>query len=63
MPEALATLRAVLAELLRGAFGTDGYERYCAHHAQHHPHDAPLGRAAWFRQRETARWNGVSRCC
>lgn len=66
MPEfTLRWPRAVDAcvQLVRGAFGAGGYERYLAHHAAHHAGQAPLDRAAWFRRRERERWEGVNRCC
>ncbi len=66
MPEftrALIRVRDALADLLRGAFGAGGYERYRAHHAAHHGDTPPLDRAAWFRRREAERWTGVNRCC
>jgi uncharacterized short protein YbdD (DUF466 family) len=59
----IARTRGAFADLLRGALGTGGYERYCAHHAAHHGDTPPLDRAAWFRRREAERWTGVNRCC
>ncbi len=66
MPERaspLLRLLVVARDLLRGAFGTGGYECYRAHHATHHPDEPPLERVAYFRQRQHERWNGISRCC
>jgi uncharacterized short protein YbdD (DUF466 family) len=59
----LRRIGGVVGDLIRGAFGAGGYERYREHHAIHHPGEAPLDRAAWFRRREHERWEGVSRCC
>lgn len=44
--------------------GQPSYDAYAAHLAQAHPEQAPLSRAAFFREREAARF-GVSRmrCC
>jgi len=59
----LLRLLAVTRDLLRGAFGAGAYECYRAHQAPHHPDEPPLDRAAYFRQRQNERWNGISRCC
>lgn len=49
--------------LLRRLSGDDAYERYLAHHATRHPDVVPLTRAAFFRQWQDDRWQGVRRCC
>jgi len=56
-------LRVAGADIVHGAFGTDAYERYCAHHATHHADTEPMDRAAYFRHQQAQRWHGVSRCC
>ncbi|MEW6312701.1 MAG: CstA-like transporter-associated (seleno)protein [Pseudomonadota bacterium] len=48
---------------LRRLSGDDAYERYLAHHAAAHPHDAPLSRADFFRHEQERKWSGVKRCC
>jgi uncharacterized short protein YbdD (DUF466 family) len=57
---------AKLRQLWRGfrhVTGDDAYERYVAHHLQHHADTPPLDRAAWFRHEQQRKWNGVRRCC
>ncbi|MCX7058339.1 MAG: YbdD/YjiX family protein [Proteobacteria bacterium] len=63
MRELARRLILTTRQLLQGAFGTDAYERYRAHHAAHHGGDVPLDRAAYFHERQRERWNGISRCC
>jgi uncharacterized short protein YbdD (DUF466 family) len=50
---------------LRALTGDDAYERYVRHwHAQHsHDGGAPLERAAFFREEQRRKWEGVRRCC
>ena len=48
---------------LRAVSGDDAYERYLAHHAAAHPGCAPLDRRAFFRDRQSAAWAKVKRCC
>ena len=48
---------------LRAVSGDDAYERYLAHHAGAHPEREPLDRRTFFRERETAAWAKVKRCC
>lgn len=48
---------------LRELSGDDAYERYLAHHAAIHPGAAPLDRAAFFREEQKRKWEGVRRCC
>ena len=64
-----------MTELLRRAWaavremsGDDAYERYLAHwHDCAHARDAmaglPLDRAAFFREEQRRKWDGVRRCC
>jgi uncharacterized short protein YbdD (DUF466 family) len=48
----------------RRVTGDDAYERYLAHHRQHHGGSgAPLGRAEYFRAQQRRKWEGVRRCC
>jgi uncharacterized short protein YbdD (DUF466 family) len=56
-------LLAALRDVLAGAFGADAYAGYLAHLARHHPEQVPLSRAAFFRERQDARWSGITRCC
>ena len=53
----------VLGELVRGAAGTGGYDRYLEHCRRHHPDEPTLTRQVFFREQQAARWEGVSRCC
>lgn len=52
-----------LWQALRRLSGDDAYERYLAHHATAHAHDAPLSHAEFFRREQERKWNGVKRCC
>jgi uncharacterized short protein YbdD (DUF466 family) len=54
-----------LWSLLRELTGDDAYERYLAHwRAQHAAgRDAPLDRAAFCREEQRRKWEGVRRCC
>ena len=65
MPDtpSIVRLGRAFGDVLRGAFDSDGYDRYRQHHAAHHPTETPLERAAWFRRRQAERWHGISRCC
>jgi uncharacterized short protein YbdD (DUF466 family) len=50
--------------MLREMSGDDAYERYLAHWRQHHARDGtPLDRAAFFREEQRRKWEGVRRCC
>lgn len=62
----LAHTKAQLQQLWRGLrelSGDDAYERYLAHHAEAHPDAEPLDRAAFFREEQKRKWEGVRRCC
>jgi uncharacterized short protein YbdD (DUF466 family) len=48
---------------IRRLSGDDAYERYLAHHAEHHPDGPPLSREAFFREWQDGKWQGVKRCC
>jgi uncharacterized short protein YbdD (DUF466 family) len=52
-----------LWQAVRRLSGDDAYERYLAHHAEHHPEEAPLSREAFFKQWQDNKWKGVKRCC
>jgi uncharacterized short protein YbdD (DUF466 family) len=54
-----------LWSLLREMTGDDAYERYLTHWRAYHGADnrAPLDRAAFFRDEQRRKWNGVRRCC
>ena len=56
-------LRRIWA-LLREVTGDDAYERYCRHWQAHHAdRGAPLERAAFFREEQRRKWEGLRRCC
>ncbi|HEY8520722.1 MAG TPA: YbdD/YjiX family protein [Gammaproteobacteria bacterium] len=60
MTEQLARLWAAI----RRMSGDDAYERYLEHWRRHHAHgDPPLDRAAFFREEQRRKWEGVKRCC
>ena len=61
MTDALRRVWALLRELT----GDDAYERYLAHWRSHHAHAgaAPLDRAAFCREEQRRKWEGVRRCC
>jgi uncharacterized short protein YbdD (DUF466 family) len=48
---------------LRRLTGDDAYERYLAHHVQHHPETVPMNRADFFRSEQKRKWEGIRRCC
>ena len=60
-------MRGLLQRLwarVREATGDDAYERYLAHWRAHHGDSAtPLGRAAFYRDEQRRKWEGVRRCC
>jgi uncharacterized short protein YbdD (DUF466 family) len=52
--------------LLREVSGDDAYERYLAHRrgcASAATASAPLDRAAFFKEEQRRKWDGVRRCC
>ena len=49
--------------MVRRLSGDDAYERYLQHYAEHHQTDTPLSKAAFFKQWQDEKWNGVKRCC
>ena len=52
-------------DLLREMTGDDAYERYLAHWRSHPSSSdaAPLDRAAFYREEQRRKWEGVRRCC
>lgn len=50
---------------LRTLTGDDAYERYLEHWRETHAgaSAAPLTRAAFFREEQRRKWDGVRRCC
>jgi uncharacterized short protein YbdD (DUF466 family) len=48
---------------LRELSGDDAYERYLAHWRAQHAGGAPLDRAAFFKEEQRRKWEGVKRCC
>ena len=61
MTDALRKIWAVIRELT----GDDAYERYLEHWRLQHARDGarPLGRAAFCREEQRRKWEGVRRCC
>ncbi|HEX6997272.1 MAG TPA: YbdD/YjiX family protein [Gammaproteobacteria bacterium] len=61
MTERLARLWAAI----RRVSGDDAYERYLEHWRRHHRGQGapPLDRAAFFREEQRRKWEGVKRCC
>ncbi|MBS0375290.1 MAG: YbdD/YjiX family protein [Proteobacteria bacterium] len=59
----MRALAAALADVVRGAAGLDEYARYVAHHRRRHAGEPCPSRAEFFRNRQSARWHGVRRCC
>jgi len=51
--------------VIREISGDDAYERYIAHRRQCHgaSSSAPLDRAAFFKDEQRRKWEGVRRCC
>jgi uncharacterized short protein YbdD (DUF466 family) len=60
----LRALRKAWAAL-RELTGDDAYERYVAHWRREHAGTAgaPLDRAAFYREEQRRKWDGVRRCC
>ena len=61
MTDVFRRVWAVIRELT----GDDAYERYVAHWRTHHAREgvAPLDRAAFCREEQRRKWEGVRRCC
>jgi uncharacterized short protein YbdD (DUF466 family) len=60
----MRALLARVAAVVRAACGVPSYEAYVAHLRMHHPDRAVPSRAAFFRERQVARYRrGSSRCC
>lgn len=59
-----ATLRRAWG-YLRELTGDDAYERYLAHWRSQHAAEGsvPLDRAAFVREEQRRKWEGVRRCC
>jgi len=49
--------------VIRTLAGDDAYEKYCAHHRHHHDNEPLLDRRAFYVRDQTAKWNGIKRCC
>jgi uncharacterized short protein YbdD (DUF466 family) len=60
---ALVGFGARLRDIFSGASGLSAYEQYLEHLRAHHPGIQPLSRGEFFRCDQTARWDGVRRCC
>lgn len=52
-----------LIKIARQLTGANAYERYLAHHSEHHPGQPPLNYKEFFKQEQERKWNGVRRCC
>lgn len=50
---------------IRTMSGDDAYERYLQHWRLQHGEtaNAPLDRAAFFKEEQRRKWEGVRRCC
>lgn len=48
---------------LRHVTGDDAYERYLAHHRQHHADQVVLDRRDYYLAEQQRKWSGVKRCC
>ena len=66
----MAELRAVLRrfagavrDVWRGATGDYAYEGYCRHLLAHHPETPVPDRADYEKLVQSARYEGVRRCC
>jgi len=59
-----ATLRRAWT-LFRELTGDDAYERYLSHWRNHHGGQGgqPMDRAAFYRDEQRRKWDGVRRCC
>jgi uncharacterized short protein YbdD (DUF466 family) len=60
---ALAGCGARMRDIVAGATGLGAYEQYLAHLRVQHPGMQPLSRESFFRSHQTARWDGIRRCC
>jgi uncharacterized short protein YbdD (DUF466 family) len=60
---ALAGFGARLRDIVTGASGLSAYEQYLTHLRVHHPEVQAMSREEFFRSNQTARWEGVRRCC
>ena len=49
--------------VVRTLAGEDAYEHYLAHLQAMHPDGEPMTAAAFYRQREVQKWDGIKRCC
>jgi len=59
----LAGLGARLRDIIAGASGLSAYEQYLTHLRVHHPEVQAMSCEEFFRSNQTARWEGVRRCC
>ena len=55
-------------QIIRQLSGDDAYERYLQHYAKNHKDTTctchpPLTKAAFFKQWQDDKWNGIKRCC
>lgn len=48
---------------VRQMTGDDAYERYLAHHRQHHADQSVLDRRAFYLAEQQRKWTGIKRCC
>jgi uncharacterized short protein YbdD (DUF466 family) len=61
----MADLIKKFGKIWRQLNGDVAYERYLAHHLQHHAiyGEQPLSRKAYFAAETQRKWNGIKRCC
>jgi len=60
----MGELFGMLARTARMMVGLPDYDAYLRHMAEHHPDQEPMGRTAFFRNRQDARYRGGGgRCC
>jgi uncharacterized short protein YbdD (DUF466 family) len=48
---------------VRRLSGDDAYERYLAHHTEHHSTEPAQSKEAFFKEWQDSKWKGVKRCC
>ena len=62
--ESVATAWRLARDTARRAIGIADYDAYVQHCREHHPDRAPVDYAAFFAERQAARYRGTGgRCC
>jgi uncharacterized short protein YbdD (DUF466 family) len=60
----IASAWRLARQTARRAIGVPDYDAYVAHCRAHHPERAPMDYAAFFAERQAARYRGTGgRCC